>query len=363
MLSAHMIRAWQLVVIGFATGCRQPAAIRPMAPAPDAAHASVRAPESTARPDPTAATAPPAATAPTPSIAPTASPDVDARDSDGWTPLHHAAQRGNLERIEELIRRGANLEIALVKTYPGATPLVTALEFSQPEAAKLLLDRGASTAERVGRVALTLAARCGAVDVIEALLARGVSVKGTTALHAAARSGGSKAVACLIGAGADANQPLPDDHNFTPLMIACAENQLDASRVLLAAGARVNDRDDGGSTPLHWAVYAARPREIHRYGPTGPHTTQWIPRADAPLVELLIDHHAALQAIDGEHNTPLHQAAMMNARAAAALLVAAGADRTARNRQGKTPYDLAKDRSNSVEELLRSSGGPAKSPH
>jgi ankyrin repeat protein len=90
-------------------------------------------------------------------------------------------------------------------------------------------------------------------------------------------------------------------------------------------------------------VYATRPSEIHRYGRTGPHTTQWISRADAPLVELLTEHHAALRAIDGEHNTPLHQAAMMNARAPAALRVAGGADRTARNRDGKTPYELVRE--------------------
>ena len=122
---------------------------------------------------------------------------------------------GNLEQIEELVRRGANLEIALVKTYPGATPLVTALEFSQPEAAKLLLDRGASTARRVGRHALSLAARSGAVDVIEALLARGVSVKGTTALHAAVRGGGSKAVAPL-GRVCDAPERDPSLRPYRP---------------------------------------------------------------------------------------------------------------------------------------------------
>jgi ankyrin repeat protein len=49
----------------------------------------------------------------------------------------------------------------------------------------------------------------------------------------------------------------------------------------------------------------------------------------------------------------LLQAAIMNAAAAAKVLLVAGADRTAKNHAGKPPYELAKDLGNSVEPILR----------
>ena len=51
--------------------------------------------------------------------------------------------------------------------------------------------------------------------------------------------------------------------------------------------------------------------------------------------------------------TATYQAAMMDAEAAAKLLLAAGANRATKNGEGKTAYELAKARNNSVEPLLR----------
>ncbi len=42
----------------------------------------------------------------------------------------------------------------------------------------------------------------------------------------------------------------------------------------------------------------------------------------------------------------------MDARAAAVVLGKAGANQAARNRDGKTPYELAHERTNSVERVL-----------
>jgi ankyrin repeat protein len=119
------------------------------------------------------------------------------------------------------------------------------------------------------------------------------------------------------------------------------------------AGARINDQDDERTAALHCAVFASRPAEIHVYKDLSqPHDTYFVPRDQAPLVNLLIARGAKLDAVDGDANTALHEAAMMDARAAAELLVAAGANRAARNCDGKTAYELAKDRHNSVEAVL-----------
>ena len=282
-----------------------------------------------------------------------ADPAIDAVDSSGWTALQRAAMAGDTAQIAALLQRGANLEASSPKVYQGATPLVIALEFGQAEAAKLLLTRGAATTGSVGRSALELAARDGLDPIVDLLLARKVAVSGSRALHAAAKYGHATTIRRLVVAGAKVDDPRRDDHGFTPLIVACQDNRLAAAKQLLASGANPNDRDSDGTTVLHWAVFAARPVEIHMYEDIGgPHTTRYEPQNDAALVQLLIAKGAKLDATDRAGNTALHQAAMMDARAAAAALIAAGAKRAVRNVSGKTALELARDRNNSVVDVL-----------
>lgn len=305
--------------------------------------------------------APAPAPAPAAAAVPTPHAGVDDRDASGWTALQRAAEGGDLAELTALLDRGANLEASSPQVYGGATAMVIALEFSEPLAAKLLIDRGASVAGAAGTEALVLAARDGADDLVDLLLQRGVPVRGTRALDAAAKYGRVSAIQRLLRAGAPVNQPDANDHQFTPLMIACMENQLEAARTLLAAGANVNAQDDDGTTVLHWAVFAARPDELHLYRELGqPHDTVYRPQQHAPLVELLLARGAKLEVADAAGNTALHQAAMMDARAAALVLIAAGANRAARNREGKTAYELAVDRHNSVEDALAPRPGGAR---
>jgi ankyrin repeat protein len=138
------------------------------------------------------------------------------------------------------------------------------------------------------------------------------------------------------------------------LIVACQENKLDAARTLLDAGAKAEQRDADGTTALHWAVFGARPIEIHMYEDLGkPHTTVFEPQGSAPLVELLVARGAHPDTADNDGNTALHQAAMMDAAAAAKVLVTAGADRTKKNHDGKTALELARVRNNSVVDVLK----------
>jgi ankyrin repeat protein len=284
--------------------------------------------------------------------------DVEDIDSSGWTALMRAAESGKTADVASLLDRGANLEASNPKVYDGATPVVIALEFGQHDAAKLLLDRGASVAGAKGTESLVLAARGGYDDLVDRLLAAKVSAKNTPrALTAAAREGHVSTIRRLVKAGAQVRARDKDDHEFSAFVVACQERQVEAARVLLALGADVNEVDGDGMPALHWAVFAERPDEIHMYRKIGePHDTIYRAHKDAPLVKLLVTKRAKLEATDAEGNTALHQAAMMDAAAAAKVLLAAGAKRSATNSDGKTPYELAKDRNNSVEPILRPVG-------
>ena len=71
--------------------------------------------------------------------------DVNARDNDGYTPLHHAAARGDNEMITYLVSKGADV------TAVARSGQTTARHGERPGAANLAHsgDRGAAGEARV----------------------------------------------------------------------------------------------------------------------------------------------------------------------------------------------------------------------
>ena len=68
--------------------------------------------------------------------------DLEAKDKDGWTPLHMASERNYIEIAELLIEMGADVE---AKDDKGWTPLHRASANNHIETAKLLLNWGVDT--------------------------------------------------------------------------------------------------------------------------------------------------------------------------------------------------------------------------
>ena len=66
--------------------------------------------------------------------------DVNLADDDGDTPLHGAAQTGNVEVMQLLLEKSANPN---ARNSVGGTPLMWAAVYNNEEAAKLLLKAGA----------------------------------------------------------------------------------------------------------------------------------------------------------------------------------------------------------------------------
>jgi uncharacterized protein len=115
-------------------------------------------------------------------------------------------------------------------------------------------------------------------------------------------------------------------NNETPLMLAALKGQVALARQLMDKGADVNKP---GWTPLH---YAATHGHIE-------------------LINLLLEHHAYIDAASPNESTPLMMAAMYGTSSAVKLLLEAGADPLLRNMQGLTAFDFAEQakRSDSAE--------------
>jgi ankyrin repeat protein len=167
-----------------------------------------------------------------------------ASQPDGTTPLHDAANRGDVEAARRLIRSGADVKAA--NRY-GVTPLSLACTNGNAAMVELLLKSGADANSALpgGETALMTASRTGKAAVVKLLLAHGADVnateskRGQTALMWAAAEGNVEVTEGLLKAGADMHARLGS--GFTALLFAAREGRIGAVKALLNAGADVNE--------------------------------------------------------------------------------------------------------------------------
>jgi ankyrin repeat protein len=206
--------------------------------------------------------------------------DVNAAEPDGTTALHWASYRDDLTSAQLLLRAGANPNAA---NDLGATPIWTASVNGSAAMVRLLLEAGANANAALlrGETALMAAARSGNADVAEQLLSRGANpnahaARGQTALMWAAAQRHPGVVKVLLARGADArarsetwtqmmavsphghseyNRAIPFGSN-TPLMFAARSGDLESAKLLVAAGANVNDTDAWGVSVMVLAAHS-----------------------------------------------------------------------------------------------------------
>jgi len=192
--------------------------------------------------------------------------DVNAARADGATALLWAAHWDDREAVELLLRAGANVNAA---EDHGVTPLARACENASESMVNRLLEAGANpnAAEANGLTPLMTAARTGNLNVVKALLFRGANVNAAavttheTALMWAVAERHLDIVRTLVEKGADVH-PRPQQA-FSPLMAAAENGDIETAKVLLAAGARVNDTGSDGTRPLPYAIVVGRSAFAH----------------------------------------------------------------------------------------------------
>jgi len=260
--------------------------------------------------------------------------DVNEAAPDGATALLWASYRDDVESADLLIRAGANASAA---TDLGVTPLWPASENGSAAMVKRLLDAGANpnAALLAGETPLMVASRSGYPQVVEQLLTKGANpnahgARGQTALMWAASQKHPEVVKVLLAhkAGVLLRSDKWTDvmavppHGYLPynltvphgdetaLMFAARVGDLESAKLLLAAGANVNDADAWGISATTLAAHSgftemvaflvekgADPNAAPN-GFTALHEA--IMRRDEKMVTALLDHGA-------DANTPLKQ--------------------------------------------------------
>jgi uncharacterized protein len=252
--------------------------------------------------------------------------DVNAASSDGTTALHWASYRDAVDSADLLIRAGANVNAA---NDLGATPLWTASLNGSAAMVRRLLEAGANPnlALLLGETPLMVASRSGKPLVITQLIDRRANVnargpRGQTALMWAVSEQHPDVVKVLLARGADIharsdewtemmavpphgkpeyNRLIPHGGD-TALMFAARVGDLASARLLIAAGANVNDADAWGVSSMVLAAHSGF----------------------TDLVELLLDKGADANAA-GPGFTALHEAIMRRDEQMVAALLAHGA--------------------------------------
>lgn len=154
-----------------------------------------------------------------------------------------------------LLKAGANPNATL---RTGETVLMTAARTGNVDVVEALLARGADVNAREmvqGHGALMWAAAEGHAEVARVLREHGADVHarssaGFTALMLAGRKGDLQTTRGLLAAGADVNEATPD--GATALLVGTIRGHIEYAALLLGRGA--NPNMGPGFTPLHWAA-------------------------------------------------------------------------------------------------------------
>ncbi len=307
--------------------------------------------------------------------------------------LFDSAQEGNISGINDALKAGADIE-ARVYIANGIYEEVNALHLAamkgNEKAFIALLAAGAKidAIASDGKTVLHIASQYEKPSIIKALLKKiptddkdvfiNIQDKyGNTALHVAALHGSIQAIKRILKEPDCDHDALLKNQNFakkTALHIAADVNKVEIMKALLKTPTRdkdvvLNVQDDNGETMVHIAttkanvemikIILATPK-INLYtlltvqdikGETALHVAA--AKDLTEIVNLLINAHglnkkAFINIKDNMGQTSLHKAAANCRMRTAYELLAAGADSTITDNDGKTSADVAKCYRNKV---------------
>lgn len=219
--------------------------------------------------------------------------EVHKLGTQGQTALHEAAARCSLETVQLLVKAGVDRQVR---------------DNKQRTAAMIAAECPQST----GLIQMTRA-------LMTPMAGKTVDERWRWSLQDAAARGDMAVVNMLLQLGADVNATGTAGNRAVE--IAARKGNAQVVKVLLAHGADVTLRTSAGTTILHEAALGG----------------------SAETIELLLEKGADPNAVDAETGaTPLHLAASFNRADAIRALRKAHADPLKKDKNGRTPLDVAR---------------------
>jgi len=232
--------------------------------------------------------------------------DVNAADPDGYTPLILALMNGHYDAAGALLDKNADPNLA---HKSGVTPLYAAVDaHSMPESNR-------PSPKEIDNDLTSF-------DIIKALVAHGANVNVQLKQQQPYRTKLDRGDDTMLGAGT------------TPLVRAGKAADVVVVKFLLEKGADAKLAGRGGITPLMAAAGVGTKEE----DTTGRHKT---PAEIIETIKLCLAAGLDINAVENTGRTALHGAALQGFDPVVQFLVEQGAKLDIKDRNGRTPLDLA----------------------
>jgi len=241
---------------------------------------------------------------------------IDVLDDIGYSPLHWAARRDDIEKVDILLRHGAKVNVRARRNRK--TPLHLAAYRSSPTVMSLLIDKGADLHAKDFRGYTPLHCSVHRLDNARSLLRAGADpniqdMMGTTPLHLSTVTGCEECV--------EVNTP-GDIISGTPIIPA------------VLSGSKLS-----GASATAWP-YTGITADTYTLGCRGT-VTMNCPANHDGVISALIEYGAKLDATDWEGKTPLMHAVVHGNTSAMSQLYASGSSLSIANKHGNTTLDYA----------------------
>lgn len=236
---------------------------------------------------------------------------MNAANSDGNTLLHILINDVRLDKVKDHIAHFSDQINFSAKNKAGLTPLALAKTLRSKKIEEVIaqasewvlgIKTGVNDRNNRGLTGLMIAAQRGDVDYTQQLISLGATVD------------------------------LVDPQGNTALYRAVFYRNPETMKLLLLAKAAVNKKNNVGDTPLHIVFRFTQSSEC------------------IAATQMLIQYGGNIYEQNNEGNTPLHLAVQNNMLGWVALF-ASPFGKAIKNKQGKTPYDLARDLG--LQEMMR----------
>lgn len=273
-----------------------------------------------------------------------------------WMDIYNAVCKGSLTELQKLYEAGVDV----TKSVLGEYPIFTALQKSEKDVVKYLINHGAALNIRdsSGQYPLHIASKRDMSDIVVHILEHGgnINVKsnnGCTPLHEALILDNKDIAKLLISKGADIN--VLCNAGQSPLEIVAKKGMLDVVEHMIEHRKNINDKDCWGHNLLHTAINNKQKdiaslcinkgADVNALNYSGESPLQIaVLRGMLDVVRRILEHGGNIHTKDCWGHTLLHVALIHQQKEIAWLLITKGADVNALNNKGDSPLHIVVSR-------------------